>query len=181
MIIYCLGKEARDIANDRLSNQTNTISLVERDITIQDMIKTQEDIIGVIDYDEKIWGHSWDWRIEEIFKRDKKCGFVGLSRLDNNNGHISIEGYWYSPKNHKPPIGVNPQLFPLTPTKICGPGPFFVNTNLLRSISSRVHKHINTYSASEISLAISGLGYNVYSIVIPFEKTNMYISYIDSK
>jgi len=171
-----MAPEIKERINGTLNNEL--ITTESKDITKVSIPPDPNLVLGFINYDEVIWGYDWDWRILQIFERPN-TGFVGLSKICLENMHM--EGYWHSPKNHKPPVGMAPLLFPVTPCDTCGPAPFFVRADLLNRMKSRIKPHISTYTSVEISRSVKAMGQVVYATAIPFEKINCYIAHEDIK
>ena len=144
------------------------------------MSMAEEDIVGFIQYDEFIYGQCWDWRILEIFQ-DPKVAMVGLCNLIERENFLSMEGYWYSPEDHKPPIGISPLIWPITPTKLLGPAPFFVRKETVSRLLGRASDKINSYTAAKLSRIVNEAGFQVVATAIPFYKKNFYIAHEEVK
>ena len=151
---------------------------------LQDSLKTiknhgHDTIIGISQKDEFVYGYSWDWRVLNIFEQEKKVSCVGFTRSDLSKG--ALEGFWYSPKHARPPIGLAPLLFPITKCLELGPGPVFIRGSVFEIIRSRIRVQPNSMTAHDLSKAVISTGGDVAATSIPFSKTNLYYSMEDVK
>lgn len=134
-------------------------------------------IIGINQKDENVYAYAWDWRVLNIFEQEKKVQCVGfvLSDLKQNR----LEGFWYSPKHARPPIGLAPLLYPITKCLELGPGPIFIRSSVFEIIRSRINPKVNSMTPHDISKAVLAIGGEIAATSIPFSKTNLYYSMED--
>jgi hypothetical protein len=165
------------------NEKTTFFTPVEDTPSLKDLLKRSEaEYVGIIQYDEKIHGFDWDWRVLQVLNQPlhNYASAVGLSRLvKHGEGKMHDEGYWFSPKNHRPALGMAPLIFPISDAKLLGAGPIFLHRQAVLNVLSRQDFKINTALNIRVSDMLTTAGKHCKAISVPYEKTNQFIAHLD--